>query len=155
MKRIFTLIIIGFLTISCTDDENCCTVIDIGVDIKYLNENGENLFDISNGFDFSKINAYHKNDGNWEKYFEGNLDYPKGLMLVERKDGTYLRIFPSTTIVENNISESKIEFSENDSDILKTEITKTNSNTIVKKVWYNGELKWESGKTERLFEIIK
>jgi hypothetical protein len=44
-------------------------------------------------------------------------------------------VFPSTTIIEDNYSETKIEFSEYDFDVLKTEIDKKNSNEIVTKVW--------------------
>jgi len=155
MKKILTLLIIGFLLIFCSDEQDCCTNIDIGISIKYLNENGENLFELESGLTESNINIYHRINNEWVKYFEGNLDYPKGIRTVEREDGIYLVIFPSTTIVESNYSETKIEFSGSDSDILKTEIDKKNSNEIVTKVWYNDELKWEVSQSERMFDIIK
>ena len=156
MKKIISLLLIGILFTACSDDEkDCCTTIDIGVSIKYLNKNGENLFEIPNGLTESDITISHKIDNEWKKYYKGNLDYPKGIMAVESENGAYLVIFPNTTFVENNYSETKIEFSEYDSDILKTEIDKSNSNEIVTKVWYNGELKWEASKNKRMFETIK
>lgn len=155
MKNILILIAVTLIAGCSTDERDCCTIIDTGVSIKYLNEEGENLFEIDGGLNLADINIYHKINNEWVKYFEGNLDYPKGLRTVEREDGTYLVIFPSTAIVENSYSETKIEFSESDSDILKTEVLKKNSNEIVTKVWYNDELKWEENQSERIIEIVK
>lgn len=66
-----------------------------------------------------------------------------------------LTIIASCTTDEIGYSETKIEFSNSDFDILKTEVDKKNSNEIVTKVWYNDELKWEGNQTERLIEIVK
>ena len=112
---------------------------------------------MDNGPTESDITIYHRENGVWQKYHQGNLDHPKGIMTLGKGDETYLMVFPSNIIVENNCSETKIEFSDPDlgSDILKAEIDRDNSNEIVTKVWYNGALKWESHHTERMFEIIK
>ncbi|MEP6262807.1 MAG: hypothetical protein ABJ092_14620 [Gillisia sp.] len=155
MKKILLLIAVILIASCTTDEKDCCTIIDTGVSIKYLNEEGENLFEIDGGLNVADINIYHKISNEWVKYFEGNLDYPKGLRTVEREDGTYLVIFPSTNIVENGYSETKIEFSNSDFDILKTEVDKKNSNEIVTKVWYNDELKWEGNQSARIIEIVK
>jgi len=155
MKKILFVITVA-LIVSCSTEENdCCTVIDTGVSVVYLNEEGDNLLEVENGLKVEEINIYHKINNEWVRYFEGNLDYPKGLRTVVRDDGTYLVIFSSTTIVENDYSETKIEFSETDSDILKTEVQKKNSNEIVTKVWYNDELKWEGNQSERIIEVVK
>ncbi len=116
---------------------------------------GKNLFELDSGLNESDISIYHRINNNWVKYFEGNLDYPKGIRIVEGGDGKYLMVFPSTKLVENNYSKTKIEFSGTDSDIIKTEIDKSNANEIVTKVWYNDELKWEGSQSERIFEVIK
>lgn len=155
MKKIFALLVVGILFSACSNEKGCCTIIDISTSIKYLNQEGENLFELDNGINESDITIYHKINNEWIEYFEGNLDYPKGIKTVLRESGTYLIVFPSTTIVENDYSETKIEFSATDSDIIKTEIDKSNSNMIVTKVWYNEKLKWEACKTERMFEIVK
>ena len=156
MKKILILLA-ATLIISCSneEEENCCTIIDVAVSIKYLNEAGENLLDIEGGLNASEITLYHKINNEWVKYYKGNLDNPTGIGTVAREDGTYLVVFPSTTIVEDGASETKIEFSDSDFDILKTEIDKKNSNEIVTKVWYNDELKWEGNHTERLIEVVK
>ena len=156
MKKIVSILITVIVLTACSDNEmDCCTNIDIGVSIKYLNGEGENLFEIDNVLTESDINIYHKIDNEWVRYHEGNLDYPKGITTVEKEDGIYLEVTPSTTIVENNYSETKIEFSDSDSDILRTEIDRSNSHVIVTKVWYNDKLKWEAYQSGRLFEIIK
>ncbi|TPE46415.1 hypothetical protein [Pontibacter mangrovi] len=155
MKK-FLLLIAVALVVSCsTDEEDCCTIIDTGVSIKYLNGQGENLLEVDGGIDVADINIYHKINNDWVKYFRGNLDYPKGFYTVERENGTYLVVFPSTTIGESGYSETKIEFSETDFDILKTEVQKKNSSEIVTMVWYNDELKWEGNQSERLIEVVK
>jgi hypothetical protein len=157
MKKILGFIILMLLLNSCDKKAViCCTNIDIGISIKYINEEGENLFELEmDGLNESNINIYHKINYEWVKYFEGNLDYPKGIRIIEREDGKYLVIFPSIVMVENNYSETKIEFSQTDYDIIKTEIDQNGSNTMVTKVWYNDQLKWEAYQTERMFEIVK
>ncbi len=155
VKKIITLSIIGFFLTACSHDKECCMNIDTAISIKYLNKAGENIFDSDNGVSGSDITVYHRIDDQWIEYFEGNLDYPKGIRTVERTDGTYLVVFPSTELADNDCSETKIQFPWNDSDIIRTKIDKSNSNEIVTKVWYNGRLKWEGFQTERMFEIIK
>lgn len=157
MKKVLLLLAVTLIT-GCSTEEgekDCCTIIDTGVSIKYVNENGENLFELEDGLTEGDISIYHKVDDEWIEYYKGNLDYPKGIIVVEREEGTFLQISPSYTIVENNYSETKIEFSGSDSDVLRTEIKKKNSNQIVTKVWYNGKLKWEENQSERMFEILK
>ena len=158
MRKILSLLIIVLLASACSnslDPKNCCTIIDIGIAVKYLNEDGENLLDIPGGIKESDIKVYHKIDGEWVHYYEANLDYPSGVRSVPLEDGTYLMIFASPTIDENNYSETKIEFSEGDFDIIKSEIYKTDSSEIITKVWYNDVLKWESGVLDRSFEIVR
>ena len=155
MKKIILLVIIGLSIFACADDNECCINVDIGIDIKYLNAEGDNLFEIDNGYNETSITIYHKINGEWNKYYKSNLDSPKGIKVVKGENGKVLNISPSTTLDANNLSETKIEFSDSDFDIIKTEIDKNSSNTIVTKVWYNGNLKWEVNNSERMFEIIK
>ncbi len=158
MKKTLSLLLIGIFFMSCSsdDDKQCCVVFDTEISIKYLNENGDNVLDMANGgINFTAINVFQKIDNQWVRYSEGSSDYPKGIRIITREDGKYLSVFPSTVTVSNNYSETKLEFSEGYSDIIKTEIDRSSSNTIVTKVWYNDELKWEAYETERMFEIVK
>lgn len=113
------------------------------------------MIDKEIGIKVSDVILYHKIDGEWEEYFAGNLDSPRGVNKIQTDNEIYLRIFPSLEIVEDNFSETKIEFSGGESDIIKSELKKQGNNVTVTKVWYNGDLKWEAYETERMFEVVK
>ncbi len=139
VKKILTLSTIGFFLTACSHDKDCCTDIDTAISIKYPNEVGENPFNPDNGPSESHIIVYHRIDDGWIEYFEGNLDYPRGIRTVERTDGTYLVVFPNTELAENDCSETKSGFQGYDPDIIKTKIDKSSFIEIVTKVWYPDE----------------
>lgn len=110
MKNKLMLSVCAFLLLACSNDNDCCVNIDTSVSIKFLNEAGENLLGRAGGLNESDITIYYRIDNEWIEYFEGNLDYPKGISTVEGQDGPYLIVFPSNVIVADNYSETKIEF---------------------------------------------
>ncbi|MEM9141539.1 MAG: hypothetical protein AAGA86_01040 [Bacteroidota bacterium] len=155
MKRTLIFICMGLVLSGCKEDDccipDCCANVDVGLQIKYINEAGENLFGLGDqGYDFDAITVYHKIDGEWQRYFKSNYDRPKGIDLVTIEETTWLDVFPSTTIVANNRSETKIEFSPTDMDIITTEIDDSNNNILVTRVWYN-----DVEQENRFFEIVK
>lgn len=157
MKKLFVFTLC-ILLISCASDdpENCCTIIDTAVKIKYVNENGENLFDIENPIQISDIKVFHKINSEWIEYYKGNLDHPKGLMELEINEEKYLGVSVSIIHDADSISETKLQFANGDEDIIKTGLNLNANNIIVEKVWYNGELKWQTeDKQERNFTIVK
>ncbi|MEM9328458.1 MAG: hypothetical protein AAGA85_22510 [Bacteroidota bacterium] len=155
MRRLFILLpLITAFACNQKDEPICCTNIDTIISIKYLNGQGENLIDLGQYVE-SDIEVYHKSDGNWERYFQGNLDHPKGIRFDQLEDGYYLTVFPSTITDAQGLSETKIEFTSSDFDILKTVVDKSNGNEIVTKVWLDDELKWEAYENERVFEVVK
>lgn len=156
--KIFYFIAITLILNSCNSDEpeNCCAVVDTDITIKYINENGENLLDGENSINFTDIKVFHKIGSEWKEYFKGNLDNPKGLTTVEINGEKFLRIFVSTEVNQNQISETKLKFSDNDIDIIKTELNLSANNTIVTKVWYDDNLEWDTNdNTTRQFIIVK
>lgn len=155
MKHFLLLLIAGVLVSACSDPEICCTNIDTAMTIGYYNDKGINLFDMENGYDIDKIKVYHFKDGEWKINYDANLDNPRGIGLIEGEGETLLSVFPSYTEVKDGYTETKIEFSEDDADIIRTEIDYSNGNEIATKVWYNGELKWDDRGTERTFYITK
>lgn len=157
MKQILFLLLVT-ITFSACIKPNCCTMMDLGVVVKYVDSDGNNLFDNdSNSLTLSDIVLYHKIDGEWKEYYESNLTNARGLQTSQREDGLYIDIFTSITYVEGNISESKIEIKGYPTDIIKTEVDKQSNGIFVTKVWYNDELKWDaaSDKTSRRFTITK
>ncbi len=162
MKKLVIVLVLGMIILSCSNGSDgpiTGVIVDTGVHIKYLDENGNNLID--NEIVESKINIYHKINNEWVGYYRSNLDYPKGIRIDEIENERYLLLFVSGVVDGNNISETKIEFSNrNELDIIKTLIDNSNGNTIVHKVWYNGIVKWEwewdsSKQTDRMFDIVK
>lgn len=150
--------LISLIFTSCSlerEEPLCCINFSTGIAIKYLDPNGENLLDRENGIKVEDLSVFHRINGEWVEYFEGHLDFPKGIREVEGDDGTYLVVFASTKMDEENISETKLVFSEGDEDVIRSEI-RTDNGMIVIKVWYNGELKWTAeDATERSFEVVK
>lgn len=158
MKNVSLLFFVFVVVIGCKssdDDFDCCTIIDTGSSIKYLNDEGGNLFEIENGYDLSTIKVLWKKDGEWIGANNGS-DNPRGISVIEREGVKYLEISPSYHLDAHNISETKIRFSTDDEDILKTKVDTGHGNSIATKVWYNDELKWEQeSQTERIFEVVK
>tara|TARA_B100000953_G_scaffold299842_1_gene301370 strand:- start:1269 stop:1742 length:474 start_codon:yes stop_codon:yes gene_type:complete len=155
-KLLFAIITIGLISCSSDEPENCCTIISLGTDIKYENEEGLNLVDNSDTYNVSDIEVFHKIDGEWKRYFEGNLDYPKGLRKTEINGESYLTVFLSSDINEDNISETKLVFENGEEDIIKSVVNKNSGNEIVTKIWYNEDLKWSNQENvEPRFTIIK
>lgn len=157
MKKIlFAIVVIGLIACSSDDPENCCTLISLGADIKYENEEGVNLLDDSDIYEISKIEVYHKMGGEWKRYFEGNLDDPNGLRMTEINEERYLTVFLSNNINDENISETKLVFENGDEDVIKSALKKDSGSEIVTKIWYNGDLKWSNGENvEARFTIVK
>ncbi|PKD17009.1 hypothetical protein APR41_06110 [Salegentibacter salinarum] len=151
MKKTLFLLIFSFFIISCEKDEPtyCCTIIDSSIDIKFIDSEGNNLLGEENQFEETDISVYNKIDGEWKIS-------PENTFLVERENEDYLRVFANLESTDTQISELKLEFPDNEFDILKTEISSQNANTFVTKVWYNDELKWETdNNSERIIEVIK
>ncbi|TCI85534.1 hypothetical protein [Tenacibaculum sp. M341] len=155
MRKLILLLSIVISFYACSNNDNCCVNIDTNITIKYLNEEGKNLFEIENGYKESDINIYHKINGEWKKFYDNKLDTPKGISVIETENGTLLSLSPSLTTDQNSYSETKIEFSNTDADIVKAAIENSNNNTIVTKVWYNDILKWDTSNTNRTIEIVK
>ena len=155
-KLLFAFIIIGLISCSSDEPENCCTIIALGTDIKYESEEGINLIETSNTYNISEIEVFHRKDGEWKRYYEGNLDYPKGLRKTEIGGENYLTVFLSNEINQDNISETKLVFDNGEEDIIKSVVDKSSGNQIVTKIWYNENLKWSKEENvEPRFTIIK
>lgn len=153
-----SLISLCILLFSCSssDPDNCCTIIDTAVKIKYVNENGENLLETEEPLEISDITVFHKVNSKWEEYYEGNLDHPKGLMELEMNEEKYLGVSVSISTDNDSISETKLRFPNGDEDIIRTKLNLNANNIIITKLWYDDELKWQTeDKTERHFSIVK
>ena len=142
-------------TLSCSEPDVCCTVVDVGVMIEYVNENGENLFEIPEGLTENQIITYLREDGNWVYYHGGGSAAPRGVKVTDTPEGKVLWLSPSLITDAAGYSETKLVFSETDADSVRTKIESSGNITVVSEVWYNNELKWSSGPSERRFQVVK
>lgn len=147
--------LVFLLPLGCSEPDICCTVYDTGVLIEYVNANGENLFEIPGGLTENQITTYLKEDGKWVYYHGGGTEFPRGVKIVETPDGPLLQVAPGLTTDTEGYSELKLIFSETDIDSMRTKIETTGNLTVVSEVWYNNELKWRQGPTERKFQVVK
>lgn len=155
MKNIFSILFIGLILTSCSNDNEDNVVVDTHVLLKYIDQNGNNILDQANGIISSNIKVYHKVNNQWIEQNNTNMDNPQGFSVLERNSEKYLKLFPSHNFYDANFSETKIQYSESELAIVKTQFDLSNENIICTKVWYNGNLKWEDNETERLIEIRK
>ena len=146
---------IFYIATSCKKSLDCCTNVDIGISIRYIDIDSINILNSANGLQEDNIKIFHKIEGNWERAFDTNMDLTQGIYVYEREGENYLMLFPSTDFYDGNFSETMIEFSDNDFDIVKTQFDLSNGNLVIQKVWYNDVLKWESYNLERSFDIVK
>lgn len=149
MKKLLSILFVTSLFMSCQKEEprDCCTIVDISMSIKYIDENGENLLKAESGIDVSAIRVYNKIDEEWKI-----SENPPFLS----DDEEYLIVSTGHTRNDENITTSKIVFADESEGLIKAELNgESLFNTIIQKVWYNGELVWNNAdKDQRVFEII-
>lgn len=151
MKKLLCILFVASLFLSCEKEEEpriCCTIVDIFMGIKYVDENGKNLLNAANGIDVSGIRVYDKIDNEWKI-----SENPPRLS----EDGEYLMVNTGYTRNDDNITTSKIIFADDSEDLITAQLNgESLFNTIIQKVWYNEELVWDNANKEpRNFEIIK
>ena len=157
MKALVSFLLIGFLFASCNKNEECCTIIDVGITLKYIDADGENILDTIDGINSSEIRLYYKNKDEWNYYYDANMDVSKGFFIFTMEGEKYMKLFPSDRYYDEIYSETKISYSENDFDILKCEFYFNNSNIFCTKIWLNDTLAWDQvpNGPDRLIEIVK
>ena len=70
--KIFNLLFVVFVCFSGCSESSCCTNINTTIYIKYVNDDYENVLEISEDIDWSKINIYHQaKDKTWVLFFDG------------------------------------------------------------------------------------
>ena len=152
MKKslILLMTIITIFLVNCNKDPN--TVVDIDVQIAYKNDMNKDLLDadIQNHFSSDSIHVYNVNNGVKTERFYGNLDSPRLWEIYKDKntDTNFLIVGVETDTTLLKLNSHTI-------DTLTCVIEKSNGNTILKKVWYNGVLKWGDYEVPRIFTIVK
>lgn len=145
-------IIISLLYCSCSKNDGKEAIVDTGVTISYKNSTGADLLAPTTQNYFNPINfhIYDVVNGNKKEVYYPNFDYPQNFYIY-KNDSThlyYLKVFVETDT-------TLLELSKNITDTIISVIDKSNGNSIVRKVWYDGLLKWDNFNIPRQFTIIK
>jgi len=152
-------------------------LIDSSVDLYYTDSSGNDLLDTLclNHYNKNEIKLLNFIDGEAIEFHESFIDgsTSNGLYFYKREDiNSYavriMRLYPSSIlnkVVSGNISRyemiSFLQLNENETDTVKCEIEQYEGqggfSSVITKVWYNNELKWESKPTDsnRIIKITK
>jgi len=148
----FLLALLFLIFIGCDkDDDDCCTIISLDANISVKNAGGEDLLDPNNPNSYKKenIKIYHLINGEQKR---------AGLDDIIYQDSDSVFRYRTFVNHEGNAEfpVTYIDWDETDRDTLKSEIYRTDNQTRVIKIWYNGELKWdvENGEAPD-FTIVK
>lgn len=159
MKTFYFILFIFLFSCSKSETETIATVIDTHIDLKIINNNGEDLLDPNqiNTLNTNDIWIKHLNNGVVENYFCHLCDLSKGFYFYNRDNFNVMSLVPNIkTQLDNSNPITYIEWNENDTDTIQCYILnkKSKSFIICTKVWYNGKLVWNND-SERFITIVK
>ncbi len=153
MKNIIVLclIAIAILLTSCVKD-NSGTVVEENLDITFTDNLGDDLLDPSNknGFSSNDIRLFTLANNVKKEVYYANWNYSHAFMLY-RNDSLnryFLRVF---LLQEKTL----LQLSPTETDTITCTIDNSNGNSLIRKAWYNGDLKWEFGKLAPSITIVK
>jgi hypothetical protein len=153
---IFTLVL---LLNSCIEKQIRGVIVDVGVKITIQDKAGVDLLNPHNpgAYLYENIKTYTLEHGVKTEVFRGNLDYPKDFLMYENDGKYFMRLFLNGSL-DGDLGVTYVQWSENDMDTFKYEISTANDNIICTKVWYNDSLVWTTAdysKRGRTVDIIK
>lgn len=155
--RNLIIIISAVLLSACQKEDNNQFNLDTSFSMSIFDKNNVDLLNPENNNSFTEenIEVLYLIDGEEIKVNEPNLDYPKGFRIFKNDSEYRIGVFPNTN--ENlDFPITYIIWNGVDRDTIKCEIQRTDNSEICKKIWYNGELTWDSSENkERFFKIQK
>ena len=165
MEKILITMLLLLIIGSCKNKENDMTVVDLVIDIRYINSEQVDLLNPSNtgSYNIDLMNLYHYKNGKKELFYMGNLDYPKGIYFFQyvNNDQYILRISQPN---DYDDSRNKIEYetitllelNANETDTISCLIEQGFNSYVCKRVKYNSRLVWSwEDQTQRMFTIEK
>lgn len=147
MKKLCFIVLL--LLVGCTsDDEIGGFYIDTQSTYHLMNTNDEDLLDstVENSFLKSKIRVEHQNsNGNFIEFYQSNLDsyYDYFIYELNGYNSFVLLNQVSDDFINNNKIVSVIKWNSSEQDTIITQVYRTDRLTLKKKVWVNGELKYD------------
>jgi hypothetical protein len=139
MKKIIFICLVTFTLCSCGSDEvSSQDNFDISLELNVSNAKGEDLLDpkTTNSFDQSKIKIFYLTDGKLVEVYDGTKSSPRNFLVFQREGHYVLRVFLNHSETEK-YPETYIQWSENNTDKIKGEFTRTVNAVIKKTIWFN------------------
>jgi len=117
-------------------------VVTTSIDIAYNDSFGNDLLNESTQNYFSKnnIHVYTIINGVKTDVYNNMMDYPRDFLIYKNIElnNYFIRFFlESDTVL--------VQLNQNTTDTIISTVDKSNGNEILRKLWYNGSLKWEFG----------
>ena len=161
MNRLVFVLLVGIIMTGCKKSSDM-EFFDTAINIIYQDTVGNDLLDTATASHYvvANMRLFYLINGEKVEFFKSNLDYPRGIRLLDYadtfKDTLILGVFPyEGEGTESEIFETTtfLQLSDTDTDTIRCEMKKTENALYTTKVWYNDILKWDAGL--RLFTIIK
>lgn len=162
IKNVFLICLIFVVSCKDSDKEDCCMVVESDMFLNIQDSQGQDLLDPNQGnIDLSIMKVFYNTteDGSLQEVNNPDLDSPKGYKFITPSmdnSSTYkVQLFLNSQYLNtNNISYTYIEWSPDDTDVIKAQFDKRDNNFIVNKIWVNDQVKWVLN-DEKLITLIK
>ena len=151
-KDLSLLLMISFLIAgSCKLDSPNQVVIDNNVDIYYINNRQVDLMDTSviGSFKTDSIHLYNVVRG-VKKEVNNRVDYPHNFFIYKNEE---LQKYVLRVFLE--VDTTFLELNRNITDTITCSFERSENSLIIRKVWYNGNVKWDDFSVSREFTIMK
>ncbi|PWJ58083.1 hypothetical protein CLV98_105265 [Dyadobacter jejuensis] len=152
MKTLLALLVgIAVLT-SCKDDSDDPTAVEVdtSVDFVRVDKNGINVFSnaSANYIDPSNVETFYLKNGDKVEVNNPDLAASKGVILNEINGNKYLRMFVYPGEVDQEETITYLQWKENDTDTIKSLMSRSPGAVFISKLWINNSLIYEAGKSK-------
>ena len=151
-KNIYLLLLISVLiAVSCKLESPNEVVIDNKVDIYYINSRHEDLLDtaIAESFTADSIHLFNVVRG-VKKEVNNRADYPHNFFIYKNEE---LQKYVLRVFLE--VDTTFLELNRHITDTITCAFERSDNNFIIRKVWYNENVKWDDYAVSREFTIMK
>jgi hypothetical protein len=144
---IFSVLIAGGCKLESPNE----VIIDNKVDIYYINSRHEDLLDtvVNGSFTADSIHLYNVLRG-VKKEVNNRADYPHNFFIYKNEE---LQKYVLRVFLE--VDTTFLELNRNITDTITCVFERSVDNFIIRKVWYNGNVKWDDYAVSREFTIMK
>jgi hypothetical protein len=136
---------------ACKLDSPTEVIIDNTVDISYINSAHEDLLNtaVIGSFTADSIHLYNLNKG-VKTEVNNRVDYPHNFFIY--RDDEFQK-YDLQVFIE--VDTTLLELNKTTTDTIVCLIARSANTFIIRKVWYNGNVKWDDYAVKREFTILK